>query len=172
MINNHSSGPSDNSSLWNEKSQTVFPIVRQLPRRVTNHEPRKEENYNNPSKNLHKGFSLLWNTSNISSVEGIFLHVNHYESFCFCKIWLFCLFENIFTSWNKFSDAFHHSAVLPTPITRIHGHHTKRPKHEYISNIPDFRPFSLSNFPLLTVSDITNGRKIHTDLLILNNFFK
>ena len=99
MINNHSSGPSDNSSLWNEKSQTVFPIVRQLPRRVTNHEPRKEENYNNPSKNLHKGLSLLWNTSNTSSVEGIFCMCIIIKAFAFVKCMTFCcLFENIFTS--------------------------------------------------------------------------
>ena len=89
MINYHSSGPSENSSLLNEKSQTVLPIVRQLPRRVTNYEPRKEENYNNPSKNLHKGLSVLWNTSNTSSIEGIFCMCIIIKAFAYCMIFLF-----------------------------------------------------------------------------------
>ena len=78
MIKHQSSGPSNNPSLLNEKTQTGLPIVRQLPRRVTNPQPRKEENYNSSSKNSHpKGLSLLWNTSKTSSFEGI-LNVYHY----------------------------------------------------------------------------------------------
>ena len=85
MIKHQSSGPSHNTSPLKENPQTVLPIVRQLPRRVTNPQPRKEDNYNSSFKNLHpKGLSLLWNTSKTTSVEGMLVHVCHYFYYISC----------------------------------------------------------------------------------------
>ena len=98
MIEFQSSGLFNNSTLLKEKSTTVLPIVKQLPRLVANSQPRKEVTYRNSSMNSHsQEFSFASNTPNTSNLEGMFLllyrilfFLMHYQ----------CLNQNVFTSLN------------------------------------------------------------------------
>ena len=157
-------------SLIQEKSETVLPVVRQLPRLVTNPQPRKRMDNLVQAKNpIPKGLSLLWNTSRTSIVEGsCLIHLiifRMYQTFRLLFAYkIFIVFKNIFSDAVPLTRL-NHIAVLPTPITRFNSHRRSRPRHDNTNDIGEKFSTPLLNSPLLSVPDITNGKMVYFDVL-------